>query len=71
MTDEQLAAACVEAGAIEVAARAAWDAIAQAEDASEYQAAMGVVRQAGALRRALEVWIVARATKAPRAAVTR
>lgn len=71
MTDDALAAAAVSVGTLEREARAAWDALADGHDGHEYQAAMGVVRQAGALRRALETWIVSRATKAQRAAVTR
>lgn len=71
MTDEELAAHTVAAGGIEAAARKHWDAIAAGTDQGEYQAAMAVCRTAGSLRRALEEVIVARATKAQRAAVTR
>lgn len=69
MTDKALASAAVEVQALEVTARAAWDALAAQADGVEQQAAMTATRQAGALRRALEQWIVVRATKT--AAATR
>ncbi len=60
MTD--LAAALVAVQTIERETRVDWDAIAVSEDTREYQVAMATVRQAGALRRALETWILMRAT---------
>jgi hypothetical protein len=71
MTDEAIAGYAVAVGQMEVAARTHWDAIAASDDAAEYTAVMGVVRQAGALRKSLEQLIVTRATKAPRAAASR
>ncbi len=57
-----LPAALVAVQAIEAESRAEWDAIARGTDTREYQVAMATVRQAGALRRALETWILMRAT---------
>ncbi len=57
-----LAAGLVAVQAIERETRAAWDVIAAGDDQREYQVAMATVRQAGALRRALETWILMRAT---------
>jgi len=71
VTDAEIARQTVLVASLEKTARAHWDAIARTDDGIEYQAAMGVVRQAGALRRSLEQWIVARATKAQRAAASR
>ena len=71
MTDSELAETHLAMGALETAARKQWDALAGGEDAVEYEAAMAVCRQAGSLRRSVENLIVARATKAQRAAVTR
>jgi hypothetical protein len=72
MTETDLAAAHVDAERIETAAKAAWDASApHTDNGPEYMAAMSVTRQAGSLKRALEQWIVTRATAAHRAAATR
>jgi hypothetical protein len=71
VTDADLAGYVVRVAEIEVETRAHWDAIASGTDAEEYRAAMGAVRQAGALRRALEQLIVVRATRAQRAATSR
>lgn len=57
-TNERLATATVQVNAIENAARVEADGGEEAERA----AALAVTRQAGSLRRALEQWIVARAT---------
>ncbi len=62
MTGQELADALVLTQQIEAAARAEWDVIAATDDTREYQVAMATVRQAGALRRALETWILMRAT---------
>lgn len=61
MTDVYLALSLASAQEIEATARASWDAM-TGDDAQEYQAAMGMVRQAGALRRSIETWILQRAT---------
>jgi hypothetical protein len=61
MTDVFLALSLSAAKEIEATARTSWDAM-TGEDAQEYQAAMGMVRQAGALRRSIETWILQRAT---------
>lgn len=61
MTDAALATALKTTQEIETSARASWDAM-DGSDAQEYQAAMGMVRQAGALRRSIETWILMRAT---------
>jgi hypothetical protein len=59
--DEALAVAAVRANEIEL------DALAHAEACgSEREIAVAVRRQAGSLRRLLEQWIVARATRAAR-----
>lgn len=71
MTDAELAAFTVQAQQLEAAARAHWDTLAHGRDGEEYQAVMGVVRQAGGLRKSLEQLIVIRATKAQRAAAAR
>lgn len=60
MTDRELAHATVEANAIEQLARAQMGAL----DRIEREAAQAVMRQAVALRRALESWIVQRAMSA-------
>jgi hypothetical protein len=62
MTDAELAVAVTRARGIEMAARAAADSAAAEHDATNYPAALTARRQAGALRQALEKWIVARAT---------
>lgn len=62
MTDAALAAATVAVTQIEVDARAHMEA--SGTDAVERDAAIGVMRQAGALRRAQENWIVRRAIRA-------
>lgn len=62
MTDAALAAATVAVTQIEVDARSHMEA--SAADAVERDAAIGVMRQAGALRRAQENWIVTRAIRA-------
>lgn len=61
MTDADLAVSLTTVREIETTARASWDAM-TGDDAQEYQAAMGMVRQAGALRRSIETWILMRAT---------
>jgi hypothetical protein len=71
MTNDDVAHATVMVSQLEARARAYWDALASADDATEYQAVMGVVRQAGSLRQSLEQLIVMRATRAPRAAASR
>lgn len=58
-----MAAALVRVQVLERDARVHWDALSDGSDGLEYQAAMGVVRQAGALRKALEQWIVTRAVR--------
>jgi hypothetical protein len=60
MTDRELAHATVEANAIEQLARAQMSAM----DRLEREAAQAAMRQAVALRRALESWIVQRAMSA-------
>ncbi len=60
MTDVYLALALSTAKELEAEARASWDAM-TGEDAQEYQAAMSMTRQAGALRRSIETWILQRA----------
>ena len=64
MTDEALAARTVAVNAIELAARASLAA--SGDDLVERDAAQAVLRQAVALRRVLEQWIVTRATRAQR-----
>jgi hypothetical protein len=71
VTDDDLAAFTVLAQRLETTARAHWDTLADGRDGEEYQAVMGVVRQAGGLRKSLEQLIVTRATKAQRAAAVR
>lgn len=66
MTDADIAVATVTVQELERTARAHWDALSDGENGLEYQAAMGVVRQAGSLRKSLENWIVTRATTASR-----
>lgn len=65
MTDAALAAATVEATRVEVEARAYVET--HAADTREHDRAVVAMRQAGALRRALENWIVTRALQAPQA----
>jgi hypothetical protein len=60
MTDRELAHATVQANAIEQLARAQMGAL----DRLEREAAQAAMRQAVALRRALESWIVQRAMSA-------
>jgi len=62
VTDAALAAHTETARAVQVAAFACLDSVA----AEEREAAQAVYRQAVALRRALEQWIVMRALQAPR-----
>lgn len=71
MTNTQIAAGLVLVEQMERDARAEWDAMAKSDNGVEYLAAMGVTRQAGALKKALEQLIVSRATAAHRAATTR
>lgn len=61
MTDWALARMLSTVREMETSARDAWDAM-DGSDTQEYQAAMGMVRQAGALRRSIETWILMRAT---------
>jgi len=61
MTDAELVACRVDAKRIEAVARAQMDASA----GPERDAAQAVVRQAVALRRVLDEWIVGRAIRAP------
>lgn len=63
MTDAELAGYVVVVRELEQTARAEWDAIAKVGDRVMYPVAMAAVRQAGSLRRALETWIVTRATE--------
>lgn len=64
MKDTAVAAALVRVQVLERDARAYWDTLSDGQRGDEYQAVMGVVRQAGALRRSLEQLIVTRATQA-------
>jgi hypothetical protein len=66
VTDTGAAAALVRVQVIERDARAAWDALSDGTNGQEYVAVQAVVRQAGALRKALEQLIVTRATAAAR-----
>jgi hypothetical protein len=66
MTDAALAAATVAVTGIEVEARAYVETA--AADTREHEVAVATMRQAGALRRSLENWIVTRALQAQRAA---
>lgn len=61
MTDAELGAAVGAVKALEVTARAVY---AGTTDDQERVAAQAAMRQAGALRRALENWIVDRAVRA-------
>lgn len=63
MTDADLVAGRADVKRIEGAARAQMDA--SAADRAERDAAHAVLRQAVALRRVLDEWIVGRACRAP------
>jgi len=62
MTDQELAIRTVEVNRVELAARAQMTT----RDPIERDCAQATLRQAVALRRVLEQWIVTRATRAPR-----
>lgn len=64
MTDRELATYTVEVNHVELLARASVDT--GADSLAERDVALATVRQAVALRRALESWIVQRATRALR-----
>jgi len=64
MTDQELATRTVEVNQVELAARA--QLAASSGDPVERDCAHATLRQAVALRRVLEQWIVTRATRAPR-----
>lgn len=66
MTDAALAAATVAATHVEVEARAYVET--HAADTRQHDVAVATMRQAGALRRSLENWIVTRALQAQQAA---
>lgn len=67
ITDTGAAAALVRVQVLEREARAHWDALSHGQAGEEYIAVQAVVRQAGALRKALEQLIVTRATTAAQA----
>jgi hypothetical protein len=64
VTDAALAQAVEQAAYLEALARAALEM--SVDDLPEHDAALVVVRQAVAVRRALETWIVDRAVRASR-----
>ncbi len=66
MTDASLAVMLTVVREMETSARASWDAM-TGDDVPEYQAAMATVRQAGALRRSLEQWILGRVVRQQKA----
>jgi hypothetical protein len=65
MTDAALAAATVAVTHVEVEARAYADT--HKADSRQHHVAIATMRQAGALRRSLENWIVTRALEAQQA----